>query len=44
VRLDGTNSEEGLKIGAAADLPGVPRAMTILDAARRVLELAGRGS
>jgi succinyl-CoA synthetase beta subunit len=41
VRLDGTNSEEGLKILAAADLPNLHQETTMLDAARRVVELAG---
>jgi succinyl-CoA synthetase beta subunit len=41
VRLDGTNSEEGLKILAEADLPNLHQEKTMLDAARRVVELAG---
>jgi len=41
VRLDGTNSEEGLKILAGADLPNLHQETTMLDAARRVVELAG---
>jgi succinyl-CoA synthetase beta subunit len=41
VRLDGTNSEEGLKILAEADLPNLHQERTMLDAARRVVELAG---
>ncbi|HVS99939.1 MAG TPA: ADP-forming succinate--CoA ligase subunit beta [Solirubrobacterales bacterium] len=41
VRLDGTNSEEGLAILAAADLPNMHQEKTMLDAARRVVELAG---
>jgi len=41
VRLDGTNSEEGLKILAEADLPNLNQETTMLDAARRVVELAG---
>ena len=41
VRLDGTNSEQGLEILAAADLPNLHQEMTMLDAARRVVELAG---
>jgi succinyl-CoA synthetase beta subunit len=41
VRLDGTNSEEGLEILAAADLPDLHQEKTMLDAARRVVELAG---
>ena len=40
VRLDGTNSEEGLKILAEADLPNLHQERTMLDAARRVVELA----
>ena len=44
VRLDGTNSEEGLKILAAADLPNLHQEKTMLDAARRVVELAGGAS
>jgi succinyl-CoA synthetase beta subunit len=41
VRLDGTNSEEGLRILAEADLPNLNQETTMLDAARRVVELAG---
>jgi len=41
VRLDGTNSEEGLRILAEADLPNLHQETTMLDAARRVVELAG---
>jgi succinyl-CoA synthetase beta subunit len=41
VRLDGTNSEEGLAILAEADLPDLHQEKTMLDAARRVVELAG---
>ena len=41
VRLDGTNSEEGLEILAGADLPNMHQEKTMLDAARRVVELAG---
>jgi succinyl-CoA synthetase beta subunit len=44
VRLDGTNSEEGLKILAEADLPNLDQETTMLDAARRVVELAGGGA
>jgi succinyl-CoA synthetase beta subunit len=44
VRLDGTNSEEGLAILAEADLPNLHQETTMLDAARRVVELAGSGS
>jgi len=41
VRLDGTNSEEGLRILAEAALPNLHQEKTMLDAARRVVELAG---
>jgi succinyl-CoA synthetase beta subunit len=41
VRLDGTNSEEGLKILAEENLPNLEQETTMLDAARRVVELAG---
>jgi succinyl-CoA synthetase beta subunit len=44
VRLDGTNSEEGLQILAEANLPDLHQEKTMLDAARRVVELAGGGS
>jgi succinyl-CoA synthetase beta subunit len=44
VRLDGTNSEEGLKILAEADLHNLHQEKTMLDAARRVVELAGAAS
>ncbi len=44
VRLDGTNSEEGLRILAEADLPNLHQEKTMLDAARRVVELAGAPS
>ncbi len=44
VRLDGTNSEEGLKILAEANLPDLHQEKTMLDAARRVVELAGSAS
>jgi succinyl-CoA synthetase beta subunit len=40
VRLDGTNSEEGLEILAGADLPHLHQEMTMLGAAERVVELA----
>jgi succinyl-CoA synthetase beta subunit len=40
VRLDGTNSEEGLRILAEAALPNLHQEKTMLDAARRVVELA----
>ena len=42
VRLDGTNFEEGLAILAEANLPNLHQEKTMLDAARRVVELAGR--
>jgi succinyl-CoA synthetase beta subunit len=41
VRLDGTNSEEGLTILAEANLANLNQETTMLDAARRVVELAG---
>jgi succinyl-CoA synthetase beta subunit len=44
VRLDGTNSEEGLKILAEANLPDLHQEKTMLDGARRVVELAGGAS
>jgi succinyl-CoA synthetase beta subunit len=44
VRLDGTNSEEGLRILAEAALPNLHQEKTMLDAARRVVELAGTAS
>jgi succinyl-CoA synthetase beta subunit len=44
VRLDGTNSEEGLAILAEANLPNLNQEKTMLDAARRVVELAGAAS
>jgi len=44
VRLDGTNSEQGLEILAAADLPDLHQEKTMLGAARRVVELAGAPS
>ncbi|HKG36083.1 MAG TPA: ADP-forming succinate--CoA ligase subunit beta [Solirubrobacterales bacterium] len=40
VRLDGTNSEEGLAILAEADLPNLHQEKTMLGAAERVVELA----
>src|SRR5680860_1124670 len=43
VRLDGTNSEEGLRMLADAGLPGLEVESTMLGAARRVVELAGGG-
>jgi succinyl-CoA synthetase beta subunit len=44
VRLDGTNSEEGLAILAEADLPNMHQEKTMLDAAHRVVELAAGGA
>jgi succinyl-CoA synthetase beta subunit len=41
VRLDGTNSEQGLEILAAADLPNLHQEKTMLGAAQKVVELAG---
>jgi succinyl-CoA synthetase beta subunit len=43
VRLDGTNSEEGLEILAGAGLANLHRETTMLGAAQRVVELAGAG-
>jgi succinyl-CoA synthetase beta subunit len=40
VRLDGTNSEEGLKLLADAGIPGLEVESTMLGAAKRVVELA----
>jgi len=40
VRLDGTNSEEGLRLLAEADLAGLHNAETMLGAAEKVVELA----
>jgi succinyl-CoA synthetase beta subunit len=40
VRLDGTNSEEGLRLLADADLPDLHVEKTMLGAAQRVVELA----
>ena len=42
VRLDGTNSEEGLKLLADAEIPGLEVEKTMLGAAKRVVELASR--
>jgi succinyl-CoA synthetase beta subunit len=42
VRLDGTNSEEGLEILAEADLPNLHQETTMLGAAQKVVELAGQ--
>jgi succinyl-CoA synthetase beta subunit len=41
VRLDGTNDKEGRALLAEANLPNVYSEATMLDAARRVVELAG---
>ncbi len=41
VRLDGTNSEEGLEILAGAGLPDLHQETTMLGAAQKVVELAG---
>jgi succinyl-CoA synthetase beta subunit len=41
VRLDGTNSEEGLEILAAAGLSNLHQETTMLGAAQKVVELAG---
>ncbi|MDQ2631416.1 MAG: ADP-forming succinate--CoA ligase subunit beta [Actinomycetota bacterium] len=41
VRLDGTNSEEGLAILREANLENMYEEKTMLDAARKVVELAG---
>ena len=41
VRLDGTNSEEGLALLAEADLSNLHQEKTMLGAARQVVELAG---
>ena len=41
VRLDGTNDVEGRKLLADADLPNVHPASTMLEAAQKVVELAG---
>ena len=43
VRLDGTNSEEGLKLLADAGLENLHNEKTMLGAAKRVVELAGSG-
>jgi succinyl-CoA synthetase beta subunit len=40
VRLDGTNSEEGLALLAAAGLENLHNETTMLGAAKRVVELA----
>jgi succinyl-CoA synthetase beta subunit len=44
VRLDGTNSEEGLGLLADADLPDLHVEKTMLGAAERVVELASAGA
>jgi succinyl-CoA synthetase beta subunit len=44
VRLDGTNSEEGLEILAGAGLPDLHQETTMLGAAQKVVELAGAAS
>jgi succinyl-CoA synthetase beta subunit len=41
VRLDGTNSEQGLEILAGAGLPNLHQETTMLGAAEKVVELAG---
>jgi succinyl-CoA synthetase beta subunit len=41
VRLDGTNSEQGLELLEQAGIPGLEVEGTMLGAARRVVELAG---
>jgi succinyl-CoA synthetase beta subunit len=41
VRLDGTNDVEGRRLLAEANLPNVHTEATMLDAARKVVELAG---
>ena len=40
VRLDGTNSEEGLRLLAEAGLDNLHNEATMLGAAKRVVELA----
>ena len=44
VRLDGTNDEEGRRLLAEADLPGLHVEATMLEAANRVVELAKAGT
>jgi succinyl-CoA synthetase beta subunit len=44
VRLDGTNDEEGRRLLAEADLPGLHVEATMLDAAQRVVELSKSGT
>jgi succinyl-CoA synthetase beta subunit len=41
VRLDGTNSEEGLALLAEAEVPNLTQEKTMLGAAEKVVELAG---
>ena len=43
VRLDGTNSEEGLRLLAESGLDNLHNEKTMLGAAARVVELAGPG-
>src|SRR4029078_2801975 len=43
-RLDGTHSEEGLRLLAEANLEGLHNAQTMLGAAEQVVELASRAS
>src|SRR5919198_3084745 len=43
VRLDGTNDKEGRELLADANLPNVHMATTMLEAAEKVVELAGGG-
>jgi succinyl-CoA synthetase beta subunit len=44
VRLDGTNSEEGLRLLAEAEIPNLTVEETMLGAAEKVVELAGARS
>ena len=44
VRLDGTNAEEGRRILEAADHPRIVPAATMLEAARKAVELAHEGA
>ncbi len=44
VRLDGTNSEEGLRLLDEASLPNLHQEKTMLGAAKKVVELAGGSS
>ena len=44
VRLDGTNSEEGLKLLEEAGLENLTQEKTMLGAAERVVQIAGSGS